>query len=324
MKVLGFCKLRFSIYFLSCLHVLLNIGFYLLLMLNCAMAMCVSASEQKDPPAETVYVEEGASFRVEMPTNLPEKAYPALRLYLKMLSLSHHLPWPYHMEKFDVQKGKIVLQGMMLSSGIFQIPLGVLWWNGAPYILPSFACTSAAVRAAHPTAAQLLLPFPKEALLANDQNVQLGNEVLANNHNDGFLMLRWREAWRHLFILVCLHLICFPAVLQLWRWRKLKERPEAILAPITPAALLLEAKQLQSQGEMPWEKLVYVLNLAASSETPSLTSYELAQRFTKSGEKELAEASAMIERYGYGLSADQYFGQTLALVERGIKTSREA
>ena len=305
---------------LSCLHLHLNLGFCLLLILSCAMAMGASASDQKAPPSGTALVEEGSPFQVELPMSLPEKAYPALALYLKVLASSHHLPWPYHMEKFNVQKGKIILQGMMLSHGAFEIPLGVLWWNGTPYNLPSFACISEPVHAAQPSAAQLLLPFPQEALLANDHNAQLGNEMLQQNQNEGFLMLRWREVWRHLFILFCLLLICLPAVLQLLRWRKLKMLPEASLAPITPAAALLEVKQLQVQGKMPWDKLVYVLNLAASSEIPALTSYELAQRFTKSGEKELAEASEMIEKYGYGVTADQYFVQTLSLVERGVNS----
>jgi hypothetical protein len=265
-----------------------------------------------------IEVEEGRLFTVEKRVLLPEEAYPALKVYIKTLFFSRPLPWPYHLEKFDVRDGKVVLHGRVLSPGTYEIPLGMLWWNGKAYSLPRFLCTGTSVHIPLLTVADLLLPFPEKALFPSPQNVLMEDTLLKQNQVEGVQVFDWRELWRHVFVIACLFLVCAPCALQIWRWRQAKKKPEGDSFIVTPSMAFREVKDLQRRGEAPWSKLVYVLNLVGSAQMPSLTSYELEQHFAASGEKELAEASSCIENYGYRSDGGQYFDQTVQLVEKGL------
>jgi hypothetical protein len=290
---------------------------------SCAIAFPAVLEEPRNMTSElSPEIEEGRLFTVEKKISIPEVAYPTLKMYLRTLFFSRPLPWPYQVEKFDVRDEKILLQGRVLSPGKYVIPLGVFWWNGKSYVLPSFSCTSTPAYLPPLTVADLLLPFPEKALFPSAHNVQAENELLTQNQVAGRRMLFWYDFWRHAFVMTCLFLVCLPCSLQLWRWWRLKRNPEVTIPVVSPSTVFQEVKDLQRQRETPWSKLVYVLNLVASVEMPSLTSYELEQRFTAAGESALAEAASCIENYSYRPEGDQYFDQAVELVEKGLTEKR--
>ena len=274
----------------------------------------------QEKPSDEVQV--GQLFSVARKIDLPEEAYPALRLYMKMMVYSRPLPWPYRLRSFDVQKGTLNVQGRLLRPGLYDIPLGVFWWRGTPYVLPSFSYTSISVTPAPLTAADLLLPFPKIALTMTPVTTQLHELALTDNQEMGIAQIRWQEWWRHVLGFAGLFLVCVPLLFQLWRWWRLQRRPEVALHVVTPGMAFLEVKALQQQGQNAWPQLLHTLNLVASESMPSLTSYELEKRFAASGDKKLSEASHLIETFGYRPDGTQYFGEAVQLVEQELTVQK--
>ena len=288
----------------------------------CSMAFLSSTEAQTGSAIgardESVKVEEGQLFSVQKQVSVPPAAYPAVKLYLQSLVYSRPLPWPYYLEEYDVRDGQVTLRGRMLNAGVYEIPLGVMWWGGKQYVIPSFSPAVAQIVVPKLSAADLLLPFPEEALLPTPQNMQVEDELLAHNQARGLEALYWQGFWRHAFITTCFILVCVPCAFQLLRWWQVKRRLQPVIPVVTPGMVFREVKDLQQSGMVPWSKLVYVLNLVMSGEMPSLTSYELEQRFAAAGEDGLARACALIENYGYSAGGDEYFTQTAQLVEKEL------
>lgn len=282
--------------------------------------VCAREGQKEAPVEEDISgnVQEGQLFSVQKEVALLKEAYPAVKLYVQGLLFSRPLPWPYHLEGFDVREGKVFLQGRLMSPGAYEIPLGVLWWGGRAYALPSFSRTSVPIQLPVLSVQDLLLPFPDKAMLPTPQNEKVESQLLMDNQERGMEFLTWKDFWRHVLIIVCLVLVCIPCAYQFFKWWRVNEQPKETLPVITPAVVFQEIKHLQQQGQTPWEKLVYVLNLVTSQEMPSLTSYELERRFAAAGQTGLAEASACIENYGYRPDGGQYFDHAVLLIEREL------
>jgi hypothetical protein len=267
-------------------------------------------------------VEVGKLFSIERKINLPEEAYPAFRIYMNSLLFSRPLPWPLYIDSFDVQKGVLRIQGRLLRPGVYDIPLGVFWWKGVSYLLPTVSYTSLSISPFLLTAENLLLPFPKKALGLTAGNKQLRDEILSDNQRRGLTELRWQERWCHILAFASLFLVCIPLAFQYWRWFRVRRKPEVFLQIVTPGMAFHEVKALQQRGETPWPKLLHVLNLVASEAMPSLTSYELGEHFTAQGEKGLAEASRLIETFGYRSDNGQYFQEAVQRVEQELSVKK--
>jgi hypothetical protein len=281
------------------------------------LIICDSLSSVEDAEVSTK-VEQGQLFTIEKKLDLPEEAYPALKIYLETLFFSRPLPWPYHIDGFDVQPGKVVVRGRVLEDGAYIIPLGVLWWNGIPYVLPSFSCTGVSQPMPTVSVADLLLPFPAIAILPTDQNIHVEREIMALNQKSGILGLYWAGLWRNCLAILGLFLVCVPAATQLWRWYSVKRRPSAVSVPLTPGIVFREIQAQYRHGKRPWEKVLFTLNSIVPHPSSTLTSYELEQYFTACGDAKFAEAATIIEKYGYRPEKDQYFDQVLQLLEKGL------
>ena len=263
-------------------------------------------------------VQEGQLWTATVKIDVPKAAYPALQDYLANLIASRPLPWPYYLETASVADGTISVQGRLLRPGTYSLPLGVFFWHGTSYVLPSLAHTSSPIRIAQLSASDMLLPYPSVALFQTPANKKLLSALLQKNQDLGYAILSWQESLRHALAIFSLLLICAPIAVQIWRWRRLK-KPEALPIPVPTATdALQEAMALHREGKTPWPHLVCVLNKAAS--TNALTAFELEQRFSSEGRPMLARAAASIEEHGYRPDNEQYFNEAVRLIEEGLRT----
>jgi hypothetical protein len=285
--------------------------FFLFLVMS-AMAFCDTPSQ---PSPEQV--QEGDLWTAKVRVDVPQAAFPALQAYLTTLIYSRPLPWPYYLEKASVANEIITVQGRLLRPGTYALPLGVFVWQGSSYILPSLSFTSNPIKIPLLSASDMLLPFPNVALVQTTETKKQQQELLQQNQEMGYTILLWQERLRHTLAILGLLLTCSPFAFQLWRWWKLK-KPSAPPKPVpTIAEEFQEIKTLSREGQTPWEQLVLILNRAAS--TTSLTTFELEQRFSSEGSPGLAKAAESIETQGYRPNNDQYFTQTVRLVETGLQ-----
>jgi hypothetical protein len=262
-------------------------------------------------------VQEGELWTTTVNVAVPKASYPALQNYLTTLISSRPLPWPYYLEKASLTDGTVTLQGRLLRTGTYCLPLGVFAWHGTSYSLPSLVYVSNPIRIPVLSANDLLLPFPNVALFQSPDNREQLLALLQQNQATGYAVLFWQERLRHALAILSLLFICLPILVQLWRWRNLRKPVEPPIPTPTIAETLQEVIQLQREGQTPWPQLVKILNTAAS--TTSLTSYELEQRFSSEGRIALAKAAASIEERGYKPGNEQYFPQTIRLIEDGLK-----
>jgi hypothetical protein len=262
-------------------------------------------------------VQEGELWTASLKTDVPPNAYPALQNYLTALIDSRPLPWPFYLEKASVADAAITVQGRTLRSGTYCLPLGVFVWKKKTYVLPSFTCTSTAIKLPLLSVNDMLLPFPEAALFQTSENREQLQVLLERNQALGYTVTVWQERLRHTLAIVGLLLICLPIVIQLWRWKSAR-RPSPQPIPISTAAeTLREVLSLRQEGQTPWQQLVFILNKEAS--TFSLTTFELEQLFASLGRPTLAKAAAAIEEHGYRPDNERYFDQTVRLIKEGLK-----
>ena len=279
----------------------------------CALLMSARVFCDMAVPA----VQEGQLWTSAVKADVPKEAYPALQNYLSTLIASRPLPWPYYLEKTFVADGTITVQGRLLRPGTYCLPLGVFFWHGASYVLPSLAHTSSPIRVSQLSANDMLLPYPSVALFQTPNNKRLLLALLQKNRDLGYAILSWQGCLRHALALFGLLLICSPIVVQAWRWWRLKKPATTPVPSPTIADALQEVMALRREGKTPWPQLVSVLNKAAS--TTSLTTLELEQRFSSEGRTALAQAAASIEERGYKPDNEQYFNEAARLIEEGLR-----
>ena len=212
----------------------------------------------------------------------------------------------------------------MLRPGVYEVPLGVLSWGEKTYVLPSFTCSVAPIHFPKISVADMLLPFPEVSLQKTQPNLQQQQVLLDENQMIGMERVQWQTSLRHGLYIACLFLMCAPFALQCWRWWRMKVLPVEVALVVTPDLVLQQVKALRQDGEVSWPKLMYALNLVASSAMPSLTSYELQRRFAQRGDQKLEKASAYIELYGYCPESSGYFDQAVHLVEEGIHAAKNS
>ncbi len=280
------------------------------------MLCCVGGSAWSVDDAAVV--EEGQVVTASADLALPEAAYPALQLHLQGISFARPLPWPYYLEEYEIHDGRVMVRGRIAQPGQYTIPLGTFRWQGTASLLPAFSYAVTPLRLPTPSASDLQLPFPEKALFPRAHNVQAERDLLAQNQSQGLRTVYRQMVWRRILIILMFLLVCVPIAVQWRRWWRMRTKPLPSVPPITPRMVFQEVKQLQQQGAVPWPKLVYVLNLMTSRATPSLTSYELAKYFTSVGENGLAQASSMIEEFGYRPGGEQHFAQTVHIVEQEL------
>ena len=262
-------------------------------------------------------VQEGALWAATIKVDVPQQSYPALQAYLSTLIYSRPLPWPYYLENASVDNGSITVQGRLLRSGTYALPLGVFAWQGTSYILPSLSYTSNPIKVPLLSAGDMLLPFPSAALTQTTENMKQQQVLLQQNQEAGYAILAWQERLRHTLAILGLLLTCSPFAFQLWRWWSLKKVPVTLKPIPSIAQEFQEIKVLSRQGQTPWKQLVLIMNRAAS--TSSLTTFELAQRFSSEGSARLSKAAECIETQSYRPDNEQYFNQMVGLVEDGLK-----
>ena len=284
--------------------------------LFCAL-LFASAVAFCDTPDTAERVQEGELWTATMRVDVPSAAYPALQNYLSALIYSRPLPWPFYLEKTSVTDKTITVQGRMVRSGTYRLPLGVFIWQGRSYILPSVVYTSDPIKIPILSANDMLLPYPGAALFQTPSNKKQLLAFLQRNQELGYTILFWQEQLRHALAILGLLLICLPIVIQLWRWKKSRKgTPQPVSVPTT-AETLREVLSLRQEGQTSWQQLVFILNREAS--TSSLTTFELEQLFTSLGRPTLAKAAAAIEEHGYRPDNEQYFDQTVRLIEAGLE-----
>jgi hypothetical protein len=265
-----------------------------------------------DEPAINV----GTLVTIERAIDVPPEAYPALEAHMSTLIASRPLPWPCAVEQARVANGTLVMQVRIIRPGTVDIPLGVLWWGGTSYTLPTLSYTAATPQIPHLSLADLLWPFPEAMMELAPAVVQQQKAVIQEHQKHAIDRLFWQSSLRHGLLIVCILVVCAPLIWTIWRYTR--RVPPTVVIPVTPQAVLQEAKTLRERGEEPWSQLIHALNIVASDEMASLTSFELHGRFEVSGNRPLAQASAFIEQHGYGTDSNAYFDQAARLVEQAV------
>jgi len=263
-------------------------------------------------------VQVGEPFIVELNVDLPSQARQAFLLYCKLLIASRPLPFPFFLERVDLQENKAVLSARLLSEGTYKIPLGTFYWNGKSFPLPLIPLRVVPMGLSQPTLENYMSPFPESLVVSTSKNKALQEEQLKKQRFKIQRQMTWRYLFRLLIGAGALFSLFLPFFFQYDRWRKICAPPPAP-AVLTPQERLRKIKTDLKNNEISWTPLLCLLN-QFSEEKSSLTAHELKGRFSQKGDETLSVASSLIEQYAYRPKGDvKEFERAVHLIEGKLK-----